>query len=67
MAKGKGLKITAWILLVLGLLIGITTHIAILAMGIPQEMLGGHATLNLTAMGLIILGLILLVLGMKKK
>lgn len=36
-------------LLVLGLLIVFGTHIMILAKGIPQEMLGGHAVLNIIA------------------
>ncbi len=59
MVKKKTKKIWNNILLALALLIVIATHIAILAMGIPQEQLGGHASLNLIAAGMIIVHVIL--------
>lgn len=50
MVKKKRTKtIFAWILMILGLLVVFGTHIAILAMGIPQDSLGGHAMLNIGA------------------
>ena len=57
---GNGLKITGWILVVLGLLVTYGTHIAILAMGINQDLLGGHAMLNIVASVFITIGIILL-------
>ncbi len=44
------------VLLILGLLIVFGTHISIIAMGLPQNLLGGHATLNIIAGLLIVAG-----------
>jgi len=47
------------ILQIVGISIVIITHIALLSMTIPQELLGGHAVINLIASGLIISGIYL--------
>ncbi len=59
MVKQKTKNIWASILIILGLLIVTLTHIAIFAMGLPQEMLGGHATINLVAVLLILVGFVI--------
>lgn len=64
MAKIK--KIIAWILIVLGLLVTYGTHIGILAMGINQDALGGHATINIIASVLITIGIVLIAIRSKK-
>lgn len=67
MAKGKGLRITAWIFIVLGLFVTYGTHIGILAMGLNQDLLGGHAMINLLASVFITLGVIFLAAGWSLK
>jgi len=59
MVKQKTKKIWARISISLGLLIVTVTHIAILSMGIPQDLLGGHAVINLVAVFLTGSGLFL--------
>jgi len=58
MVKRK-FKLMGKILQIVGISIVIITHIALLSMTIPQELLGGHAVINLIASGLIISGIYL--------
>lgn len=54
MVKKKTKKLIKNIMFWLGALIVIATHVAIIAIGLPQDMLGGHAFINLIAATLII-------------
>lgn len=54
MVKKKTKKMISWLLLLGGLFIVFATHIAILAKGIPQDSLGGHALLNLVGGSMIV-------------
>ena len=44
------------IIYIVGVAVVVVTHISILAQGIPQDSLGGHAALNLGAIVLIVVG-----------
>lgn len=57
MVKAKTKKLWGRILIGLGLGIVTVTHIAILSMGLPQELLDGHAMVNLLAVFSIVSGL----------
>jgi len=46
MAK-RGKLVTAWILIVLGLIVTFGTHIGLLIIGLEQSMVAAHAWLNL--------------------
>lgn len=53
MVRKKTKKLFFNVLYWIGISAVVSTHVAILAMGIPQDMLGGHAMINLVAAALI--------------
>ncbi len=66
MAKGRGMKIFAWIFIILGLIVTYGTHIGIIAMGLQQTLVLSHAISNLVASIFITFGIILLAIACRR-
>lgn len=46
----------SWLLYIAGLAIVLGSHVYMLAAGVPQDQMTGHAVINLVAAGLLVMG-----------
>lgn len=53
------LKLTSWILIILGLLIVFGTHIPMLFLGLPEDQIMAHTIINLLAGLLLLIGIMM--------